>query len=420
MQHPGLDHLGEHLGLRPALRAAHVPALRVHPHLLRVAVLHQEIEIGDRLLRIALAVHEQHRRGGLVDEAARHERQARPVREEFLHRLRAVHRCARRVDVEEIFARRERLLLPLGCVVVVDADAVDHGAANAILLRVRKHGRPVAAPASPLHDDALRIDVPARRQVVERGGEHALRADIDEDRRLPGARHVDREHADARVEIAVGSRDHFLLARIEPVYAEDQRHRSRRAWQPQVRDDLLAVERNAHRLDRRIERFPVRLERVERARVGLVLASGEPLAWPASDVEDLPCVEVVAPREVALADATPRRRPVVRLEALQARHRFASILGLDAGKRIQVALGAPQRFLLELFQGARPPALRERGKRQRERDNQPAFHSTSTMHSISTGMPIGSEPMPTAERACLPRSPNTSTKRSEQPLITLG
>src|SRR5262249_45883809 len=37
----------------------------------------------------------------------------------------------------------------------------------------------------------------------------------------------------------------------------------------------------------------------------------------------------------------------------------------------------------------------------------PNSYSTSTMHSISTGMPIGSEPMPTAERACLPRSPNT-------------
>src|SRR6185503_16133506 len=47
-------------------------------------------------------------------------------------------------------------------------------------------------------------------------------------------------------------------------------------------------------------------------------------------------------------------------------------------------------------------------------------YSTSTMHSISTGMPIGSEPMPTAERACLPASPNTCTKRSEQPLMTLG
>ena len=42
------------------------------------------------------------------------------------------------------------------------------------------------------------------------------------------------------------------------------------------------------------------------------------------------------------------------------------------------------------------------------------------MTSISTGMPLGSDPTPTAERACRPRSPNTSTSRSEQPLITLG
>jgi len=42
------------------------------------------------------------------------------------------------------------------------------------------------------------------------------------------------------------------------------------------------------------------------------------------------------------------------------------------------------------------------------------------MHSISTGMLLGSEPMPTAERACLQRSPNTCTNRSEQPLITFG
>src|SRR5262249_41882870 len=46
--------------------------------------------------------------------------------------------------------------------------------------------------------------------------------------------------------------------------------------------------------------------------------------------------------------------------------------------------------------------------------------TTSTIASISTGIPIGSEPMPTAERACLPASPSTSTKRSEQPLMTLG
>src|SRR5207247_7231232 len=48
-------------------------------------------------------------------------------------------------------------------------------------------------------------------------------------------------------------------------------------------------------------------------------------------------------------------------------------------------------------------------------------HSTSTIISISTGICSGSEPMPTAERACLPMvSPKTSTIRSEKPLITFG
>ena len=45
---------------------------------------------------------------------------------------------------------------------------------------------------------------------------------------------------------------------------------------------------------------------------------------------------------------------------------------------------------------------------------------SSRIISISTGMPAGSEPMPTAERAWRPFSPNTSTIRSEKPLMTLG
>src|SRR5437899_13079911 len=48
-------------------------------------------------------------------------------------------------------------------------------------------------------------------------------------------------------------------------------------------------------------------------------------------------------------------------------------------------------------------------------------YSTSRTISISTGMPIGSSAIPTAERACLPiASPKTSTMRSENPLITRG
>ena len=63
---------------------------------------------------------------------------------------------------------------------------------------------------------------------------------------------------------------------------------------------------------------------------------------------------------------------------------------------------------------------RLRRGRRREQSEQDRDYSTSTMHSISTGIPIGSAAMPTADRAWRPRSPNTSTKRSEQPLITLG
>lgn len=45
---------------------------------------------------------------------------------------------------------------------------------------------------------------------------------------------------------------------------------------------------------------------------------------------------------------------------------------------------------------------------------------TSRIISISTGIPLGSADIPTAERACFPASPKSSTSRSEQPLTTLG
>lgn len=44
----------------------------------------------------------------------------------------------------------------------------------------------------------------------------------------------------------------------------------------------------------------------------------------------------------------------------------------------------------------------------------------ATIASISTVMLPGSEPKPTAERACSPAGPKTAISRSEQPLMTLG
>lgn len=46
--------------------------------------------------------------------------------------------------------------------------------------------------------------------------------------------------------------------------------------------------------------------------------------------------------------------------------------------------------------------------------------SNSTITSISTAMLLGSDPTPTADLACLPFSPKTSTIRSENPLMTAG
>eukprot|EP00998_Keelungia_sp_KM082_P008416 NODE_4603_length_768_cov_1.115445_g4580_i0.p1 GENE.NODE_4603_length_768_cov_1.115445_g4580_i0~~NODE_4603_length_768_cov_1.115445_g4580_i0.p1 ORF type:complete len:192 (-),score=8.41 NODE_4603_length_768_cov_1.115445_g4580_i0:3-578(-) len=47
-------------------------------------------------------------------------------------------------------------------------------------------------------------------------------------------------------------------------------------------------------------------------------------------------------------------------------------------------------------------------------------YATSKMPSISTATPSGRDATPTAERACLPASPKTSTMVSDAPLTTLG
>ena len=47
-------------------------------------------------------------------------------------------------------------------------------------------------------------------------------------------------------------------------------------------------------------------------------------------------------------------------------------------------------------------------------------YSNSTIASTSTGTPNGKAFVPTADRACFPASPNTSTITSEHPFMTNG
>ena len=71
----------------------------------------------------------------------------------------------------------------------------------------------------------------------------------------------------------------------------------------------------------------------------------------------------------------------------------------------------------QLARGVRPRLLDEVG---RQRDPQHRGAQTSTTSSTSTGTSSGSAATPTADRACLPASPNTSPSSSEAPLATLG
>jgi len=70
-------------------------------------------------------------------------------------------------------------------------------------------------------------------------------------------------------------------------------------------------------------------------------------------------------------------------------------------------------------EGEGPPGACRKGERSKQmRDGNHSWMRITA--SISTVICIGSEPMPTAERACRPRSPSTATNRSEQPFMTLG
>src|SRR5262249_1354182 len=126
------------------------------------------------------------------------------------------------------------------------------------------------------------------------------------------------------------------------------------------------------------------------------------------------------------SDATPPARklrrdgPVVTAASLQhrqVRKNFRRLVAWLITSSLDACLKRPT---LPGHPGALEPAvspnqirilLRKRGTRHGLMD---------MIASISTEIWLGSATMPTAERAWRPDSPNTSTNRSEQPLMTFG
>ena len=186
-----------------ARRAAHVVALGIDARRLRIAVLQQQIDVGDRRLVVELAVDAEQRRRRLVEQAHGLERQRRDGRQKFLDRLHA-HRAAAGVEqarrAEQIgrAAGGEGRHQPFALEAVVHVAAVEHRALDAVGGGEGEPRRPVGAEAAAPDRDALAVDVVARRQMIEPGEIGAFGGRIAVQHRvLAAARPVDGERGEA-------------------------------------------------------------------------------------------------------------------------------------------------------------------------------------------------------------------------------
>src|SRR5207248_7298828 len=128
------------------------------------------------------AVDEQHGCRRLVDKTRRDERHARTIGEEVVECGGAVDRRPCFEQFEEVFARPERLPLPLGREVFVYRTTLHDRTLESRALHVREPRRPMTAPGTAIDDDTLRIEFGASDDVIKDSGEfpHRFRYDDSE------------------------------------------------------------------------------------------------------------------------------------------------------------------------------------------------------------------------------------------------
>src|SRR5262245_46901490 len=170
---PAHDHVAD-LVLGHAGGAAHVVALGVDARLLRIAVLHEEVDVLDRGLVVELAVDAEERRRGLIDEPHVEQREPRHGGEKLLERRRA-HGAparfeqARRAEGIGRAAGGEGRAQPFLLEAVVHVAAVEHRALEALRLGEGEPRRPIAAEAAAPHPYAGAVDVATRGEMIEPG-----------------------------------------------------------------------------------------------------------------------------------------------------------------------------------------------------------------------------------------------------------
>ena len=159
--------------------------------------------------------------------------------------------------------------------------------------------------------------------------------------------------------------DDVLLIGVEAADAHHDGRRANSGRKLQIGGDLLAFERHAQHLDRRLGERRVVAEGGGGPAVRLALAF-RILCRPGAEAVVAPGAEVGLARLRALARALrasrlgevlvallhPRARPFVAVERVDAREHLAHLLLAVAGERVGVAVDAVLHGLLELGPGA--------------------------------------------------------------------
>src|SRR5450830_982985 len=148
--------------------ATHVPPGGIDPGLARPrAGVDQQVETGDRHLRILDAADNEERRGGLAEQAEGAQRHPRQEIVELIQRCLAIDREVGGRAVEQIFARVHRGAEIVGLEICVHRRRLRDHAKQARAFGVRELGGPVAAETLTVHEQARLVDFRPGGEIID-------------------------------------------------------------------------------------------------------------------------------------------------------------------------------------------------------------------------------------------------------------
>ena len=204
----------------------------------------------------------------------------------------------------------------------------------------------------------------------------------DFDRRLPGARAIHGQKADAERQDRAEALGQIFLAAVQPIHGQHEWHGPVSIFrQAQVADDFFSFEGNPHDLERWIPEARVCQESLDCFFVRALFA-GRGGNRPASERIKPPRADVVGVRfhrvgflqrlgfiHVAIGHSHKGRRPLVFIASMDGGEGFLDVAGIESDERIHSVLSAMDSLGLNLIERALGALLGEGDGAHRYRDS---------------------------------------------------